>query len=366
MADFALYLHIPFCKRKCAYCDFSSYAHCENQMDAYLRALHAEIRTQGARFSPRRRATSVFLGGGTPSLLPGSAVQALMDELRAAFSFAPDAEITMEANPGTLTAENLRAYRAAGVNRLSLGVQSFSGRLLKRVGRIHTALEAEQAVRMARAAGFDNLNLDLMYGLPGQSEADFAQTVEQAISLNVEHLSLYSLILEEGTPLYDEVQRGACSLPDEETVLSMQHRAQSRLADAGYARYEISNYARAGRECRHNLLYWRRGEYLGLGCAAHSLMEETRFANTPSLEEYLAGTRAIEVERLGPEDRFEEQIMLGLRTREGIDERLLSGRQKALERLMLAQLVQREAGRVRVTQKGADLLNAVILALVED
>lgn len=366
MADFALYLHIPFCRKKCAYCDFASYAQCEDQLDAYLCALHTEILAQAARYSAGRTVTSIFFGGGTPSLLPGDAMRQLMDALRAAFSLAPEAEVTMEANPGTLTGENLTAYRAAGVNRLSLGVQSFSDRLLRRVGRIHTAREAEEAVRLARRAGFDNLSLDLMYGLPDQTEDDFAQSVERAIALEVEHLSLYSLILEEGTPLHAQAQRGECRFPEEEAVLSMQHRAQERLAQAGYARYEISNYARPGRECRHNLLYWRRGEYLGLGCAAHSLMEETRFCNTDSLEEYLAGRRADEVEPLGPEDRFEEQVMLGLRTREGVPEALFSGRSAPLNRLLEAALLTREKGRIRATQRGADLLNAVILALLED
>ena len=364
MADFALYLHVPFCRSKCAYCDFSSWAGREAQMEPYLRALHAEIRTQGARFAPGRVVSSVFFGGGTPSLLPGDAARGLMDSIRAAFCVSPEAEVTMEGNPGTLTEENLCAYRAAGVNRLSLGVQSFSDELLRRVGRIHTARQAADAVRLARSAGFENLNLDLMYGLPGQTEEDFVRSVEQAIDLNPGHLSLYALILEPGTPLWRRVQAGECALPDDERVLAMQHDAQARLERAGYRRYEISNYALPGRECRHNLLYWRRGEYLGLGCAAHSLMEETRFANPDSLEEYLAGKRADEEERLSAADQFEEQVMLGLRTRDGLPLPLLQGREQALERLVRGGFLEVRAGRVCATQQGADLLNAVILELV--
>lgn len=363
MAEFALYLHIPFCRKKCAYCDFASWAGREAVIEPYLRALHGEIRAQGERWAAGRTVTSVFFGGGTPSLLSGDQTRALLDELRAAFVFSPEAEITMEGNPGTLTEENLRACRAAGVNRLSLGVQSFSDALLRRVGRIHTARQAEEAVAMARRAGFDNLNLDLMYGLPGQSEDDFARSVARAVELGAEHLSLYSLILEEGTPLFRAVQAGECALPDEETVLSMQHGAEAYLARAGYRRYEISNYARSGRECRHNLLYWRRGEYLGLGCAAHSLMEETRFANTGSLDDYLAGGRAGDAEPVSAEERYEEQVMLGLRTCEGVPETLLSGRERSVARLIEGGFLVREGGRLHATQRGADLLNALILEL---
>lgn len=363
MADFALYLHVPFCRRKCAYCDFASWAGREEAIEPYLRALRGEIRAQGERWAAGRTVTSVFFGGGTPSLLSGGQVQALLDELRAAFAFSPDAEITLEGNPGTLTRENLRAYRQAGVNRLSLGVQSFSDALLARVGRIHTAKQAEEAVSLARETGFDNLNLDLMYGLPGQTEEDFSQSVRRAAQLGVEHLSLYSLILEEGTPLFRAVQAGECALPDDETTLAMQHAAEAFLSQAGYTRYEISNYAKEGRECRHNLLYWSRGEYLGLGCAAHSLMEETRFSNPERLDEYLAGARAASIERLTPSDRYEEQVMLGLRTREGVPESLFTGREPVVARLIDGGFLARENGRVHATQTGADLLNALILEL---
>ena len=363
-APLSIYLHIPFCRRKCAYCDFASRGGQEARIPAYVQALTEELRAQARLYAEGRIVRTVFFGGGTPSLLAGAQMRALLKALRDCFDVDPDAEISMEANPGTVTEESLAAYRAAGVNRLSLGVQSFSDRLLASIGRIHTAREAERAVAMARGAGFDNLNLDLMYGLPGQSPADFAESVNAALSLSPEHLSLYSLIVEEDTPMHGRVARGEAVLPGEEDVLAMQHGAQAALKARGYERYEVSNYALPGRQCRHNLVYWRRGEYLGLGCAAHSLMEDVRFSNTEDLDAYLAGERTAERTPLTEEDAREETVMLGLRTREGIPRGALSGREAALARLTAAGLMEEAPpGRVRATDRGMDVLNALILEL---
>ena len=220
METISLYIHIPLCVKKCAYCDFASFEGRMPQRERYVQAVCREIRAQAAFFG-RRRVQTVFMGGGTPTLLTGVHVQTIMDTVRECFDLFEDAEISMEGNPGTLTMENLEAYKKAGVNRLSLGVQSLEDDLLAGIGRIHTAAQAQEAVRMAREAGFDNLNLDLMYGLPGQSAAQWEETLKKAIALSPEHLSCYSLILEEGTPLYDSVQAGtSAALPDDDGTQS--------------------------------------------------------------------------------------------------------------------------------------------------
>lgn len=371
MKPLSLYLHIPFCVRKCAYCDFPSYAGQEKFIDVYVRELCKEITCASHRY-PSRTVQTIFFGGGTPSLLSGEQMSTLMNAIRNSFDIAPDAEISMEANPGTLTLEHLISYRQSGVNRLSIGVQTMNDRLLRIIGRIHTRAEAIEAVHMARKAGFKNINLDLMYGLPHQTITDFEETLRDALSLNVEHLSMYSLIIEEGTPLCAQVESGKMTVPDDEATLVMQHAAARMLETHGLYRYEISNYAERGFECRHNLVYWHRGEYLGLGCAAHSLMEEQRFSNTSSLKEYLSGTREVERDALDFSDVLEETVMLNLRTAEGmrLDEyRMLCGvsfpeKKRILERLTKEGMAVIQNDRLSLTERGMDVLNAVIEALV--
>ncbi len=371
MKPLSLYLHIPFCVRKCAYCDFPSYPNQSHHLPEYVDALIREIRTAARRY-PDRLVKTIFFGGGTPSLLSGEQMQLLMNAVRACFTVSEDAEISMEANPGTLTLENLIEYRKAGINRLSIGVQTLSDRLLRTVGRIHTRSDAIEAVHLARSAGFKNINLDLMYGLPDQSEEDFAETIRDALKLDVEHLSMYSLIIEEGTPLCAWVESGKLTVPDDEMTLSMQHAAAEILSRHGMHRYEISNYAKKGFECRHNLVYWQRGEYLGLGCAAHSLMEECRFSNTPDLKEYLSGVREVDRQPLDFNDVLEETVMLSLRTSEGMhmDEyRMLCGvdypaKKRVIDRLIAENMAKLENNRLSLTERGMDVLNAVIEALV--
>ena len=287
--------------------------------------------------------------------------------------FADDAEVTIEGNPGTLAPEKLAAYRAAGVNRLSLGAQSFDDGLLKSLGRIHTAAQIGEAVAMARAAGFDNISLDLMYALPGQTMKQWRETLESAVALGVEHLSAYSLIVEPGTPMAGRVDRGEARLPDDDAVNAMQRLAVKRLAAAGYARYEISNYARPGRECRHNLVYWDRGEYLGLGCAAHSLVDGRRFANPAALDAYLSGVRRTGDTRLTRRDAMEETVMLSTRTVRGLDlsawrsafgEDFAAGREAALRRLSDAGFIGIEGGFLRLTGRGMEVQDAVVLELL--
>ena len=369
----SLYIHIPLCVKKCAYCDFASFSGRMAQRERYVQAVCREIRAQAAFFGPRRVGT-VFLGGGTPTLLTGAQVQEILDTVRACFELLGDAEITMEANPGTLTVEKLKSCRAAGVNRLSLGAQAMDDRLLRGLGRIHAVEDVTAAVEMARHAGFDNLNLDLMYALPGQSMDDWMRTLDAAVELAPEHLSAYSLIVEEGTPLADRVARGMLTVPDDEAAVDMQRMAVDRLAEAGFARYEISNFAQLGRECRHNIVYWQRGDYLGVGCAAHSLMDGERFENPRGLEEYLSGARRMNAVRLTREDAMEETLMLSTRMCRGMDlnayrrefgEDFRTGRERKLAALARMGLLVCEDGFLRLTQRGMEVQNALVVELLD-
>ncbi len=361
MKRISLYIHIPFCARKCAYCDFTSFPDKTDRIPDYLHRLEREMDEAISRFG-NLAVDTLFIGGGTPSLLGGGDMARLMDAAAKRFSIAPDAEITCEANPGTLDLEKLRAYKSAGINRLSIGVQAFDDRLLKALGRIHTRDEAIRAVLMARDAGLDNLSVDLMYALPFQTLEDWRDTLKTAVGLPVRHISCYSLIVEDGTPMKALVDAKKAVLPDEETAVCMQHAAAAFLKDYGFERYEISNYAQSGYESRHNMVYWTRGDYLGLGCAAHSLMNGARFSNTASLEDYLAGGAGDPPEALTGRDVYEERVMLGLRTKYGVPAEILP--KKALDRLTRGGLMAVENGRARVTQAGSDVLNAVILELI--
>lgn len=378
MEPISIYIHIPFCVRKCAYCDFTSFPGRGAQMEAYLSAVCREMRAQAAFFG-RRPVRTVFLGGGTPTLMSGDQTQQLLDELRACFDVAPDAEITMEGNPGTVTAQSLAAYRAAGVNRLSLGVQSLDDGLLCAIGRIHTAAQAREAVLLARAAGFDNLNLDLMLGLPGQSVEQWERTLAEAIALAPEHLSCYSLIVEEGTPLSAQLERGACApLPDEDALCRMDEITAQMTAQAGFARYEVSNYARPGRECRHNIVYWACEPYLGLGCAAHSDMDGRRFYNPSDWAGYLHMAEGGRAERAQEgentrQDRMFERMMMGLRMVRGVDCARFARDfgappeevwKEALGRNLRVGLMVREGDFLRLTERGMQVMNSVLVELL--
>ncbi|MBP2017382.1 oxygen-independent coproporphyrinogen-3 oxidase [Symbiobacterium terraclitae] len=271
-----LYVHIPYCQHKCGYCDFNSHAGSDREEQArYVDALLAEMDLWAARPElAGEQVATVFVGGGTPTLLEGTQLARVLTAIRRRFHLAPDAEVTVEANPGTvdLEGEKLHLARAAGATRISFGAQARQAHLLRRLGRIHTAADVEEAVAAARRAGFGNINLDLMYGLPGQTAGDFRDTVEWALSLGPTHISAYSLIVEEGTPFHREWQAGRLNLPPEEAEEEMFRAGKARLEAAGFAQYEVSNYARPGFRCRHNLIYWRNEHYLGLGCGAHSFL----------------------------------------------------------------------------------------------
>jgi oxygen-independent coproporphyrinogen III oxidase len=286
----SLYLHIPFCHAKCHYCDFNSYAGMLGLREAYVEALRREIILAGERArlddGTPRRCRTIFFGGGTPSLLGADQVRMLLDTTAEAFRLDADAEITLEANPGTLEYGHLGELRAVGVNRLSMGAQSFDAGLLKWMGRIHTPEEIEIAFAAAREAGFTSVNLDFIFGLPDQSMAQWEATLDRAIGLRPEHLSLYSLIVEEGTPLFTWVNQGKVIPADDDLAADMYELAIAKLGQAGYGQYEISNWSLPGHECQHNLTYWHNLPYIGLGAGAHSFFDGHRFAESRPIREY--------------------------------------------------------------------------------
>lgn len=317
-----VYIHIPFCRHKCAYCDFPSYEQLELWYDRYVDALRREIAGQGILF-PEAVVDTIYVGGGTPTVLPEKLLTGVIREVCDQFRLAADAEITVEANPGTVTGEMMAALRTAGINRISFGVQSFDDRLLARMGRIHSASQGIEAVWQARQAGIDNISIDLMVDLPGQSVADWEYSLKTAVSLGVNHISAYGLKVEEGTPFAEQFAAGLLSLPDDDEQAAMYDLTNIYLAAQGYERYEISNYARPGYQCRHNLKYWRFEPYLGIGAAAHSFISGERIANTCNVERYvkniMQGISAVENrECLDDKIAMAEYCFLHLRMSEGI------------------------------------------------
>ncbi len=297
MKSISIYIHIPFCVKKCQYCDFLSAPADSRAQEVYLRALKQEISEQAARYREYEVQT-VFIGGGTPTAVPYEKLCGILETVFSCYRVNPQAEISMEANPGTVTKEALLAYRKAGINRLSIGLQSPNDGELKLLGRIHTYRDFLQTYRWAQEAGFININLDVMSALPGQSVENYRKTLETVLSLKPQHISAYSLIVEEGTPFYEKYGQESeklratgekqPDLPSEEEEREMYALTEKLLAAAGYHRYEISNYALPGRECRHNLVYWKRGSYVGFGLGAASMVENVRFENTREMQEYLA------------------------------------------------------------------------------
>jgi len=315
-----LYLHIPFCAAICNYCNFNRGLFEAALKERYVAALLTEI----ARAADGTPADTIYFGGGTPSLLEPSEVGALVDACARAWKIAPDAEITLEANPETVTPARLAGFRTAGVNRLSFGVQSFRDEELGRLSRLHSASRAIEAFRAARAAGFDNISLDLMMWLPQQSVADWLVSVDGLIALEPDHASLYLLEIYPNAPLRDAMARGRWSVAPDDDAAEMYLSGLDRIDSAGYVQYEISNVARPGRQSRHNLKYWTDGEWLGLGCGAHSTRGRVRWRNLSSTEEYISavnGGRSISVDHrtLSPEERVEEALFTALRLSAGID-----------------------------------------------
>ncbi len=372
-----IYIHYPFCVRKCAYCDFLSAPGDDPARKAYLSALIREIKEA----EPVLRdvaVRSVFVGGGTPSLMEPEDFIRLSEALHdAALDWEPGAEWTIEANPGTVTPEKACCWKAQGVNRVSMGMQAAQDGLLQRIGRIHTMEDVRKSFRILRDAGFDNLSLDLMMGLPGQSREDWQETLREALALGPEHLSCYSLIVEEGTPLMGWIESGRMTLPDEDTERSMYDDTLKILAEAGFTQYEISNFARPGWESRHNLSYWDLSEYLGLGLGASSYINGKRIKNTADLLSYTEAEHPEELaeveETLTREDMMSEWMFLGLRKTAGVsDTDFAAGFGRSftevypdqIRQLVSCGLLEQEGGRLRLTRRGLDLANIVFEAFV--
>lgn len=375
-----LYIHIPFCVKKCDYCDFLSFAADEQTQKSYVAALQKELAFYGAKYKDRR-ITTIFIGGGTPSWLKEDYMQAIMETVYHYFSVEQDAEITIECNPGTITEHKFEVYRRIGINRLSIGLQSVHNEELKILGRIHTFEQFLKTYDMARKHGFSNINIDLMSSLPGQTPEIFCDSLYQVLKLKPEHISVYSLIIEKGTPFYelyrfDAVRQAAGmqteSLPTEEEEYQTTKMTQHILKEAGYHWYEVSNFAKPGYECRHNIGYWKRVDYLGVGLGASSLIGNVRYSNTRDLYTYLsvpADSLHETAAQITRNEQMEEFMFLGLRMRDGFyrDEftqafgipiEAVYG--DALNHLQQEELLLKREGRIYLTDKGMDLNNYVV------
>jgi oxygen-independent coproporphyrinogen-3 oxidase len=369
-----LYIHVPFCSAICNYCNFNRGLFDAALKAQYVRALREEIR----RASDGAPADTIYFGGGTPSLLEPIEIRGLIEACRGAFALDPDAEITLEANPETVSAERLDGFRAAGVNRLSYGVQSFRDEELVRLSRLHSAARARDAFALARAAGFDNISLDLMMWLPQQSVADWLESVDALIALGPEHASLYLLEIYPNAPLRDEMARGRWSVAPDEDAAEMYLEAMARLDAAGYEQYEISNVARPGRESRHNMKYWTDQEWLGFGCGAHSTRGGVRWKNVSSTEDYIgavaSGTPLItEERRLAADERLEEALFMELRLAKGIDVQRMLNRYgvdlwarfgRDLQLFLEQGLLVYDGARLRLSRRGMLLANEVMTVFV--
>lgn len=358
MKPLEIYIHIPFCIRKCKYCDFLSAPSTEEERQNYVKSLCQHIRSY-TELAEAYHVVSVFVGGGTPSLLTGTQMQAIFDALFRTFHMDGNPEVSVEVNPGTVAKEKLKSYAKAGINRISIGLQSTDNQELRILGRIHTYEDFLYTYRLAREEGFRNINVDLMSAIPHQTNAGWVETLRKVAELNPEHISAYSLMIEEGTPFYERYKAGkyAEELPDEETERAMYHSTAQVLREYGYYRYEISNYAKPGYACRHNLGYWNRTEYLGIGTGAASLIDNRRWVEgeTPKL--------------LTVQNQMEEFMFLGLRKMEGVliksfeqafHCRLSQVYGKVLADMKAKGLIEEADGYIRLTKRGIDLSNYVM------
>lgn len=380
--NLGIYIHIPFCIRKCAYCDFLSFASEENTRKGYIQSLIAEIRQW--EDVERWHITSIFIGGGTPSVLKKEETAGILEAVYNKFQVDDDAEITTEANPGTLTKDKLYAYREQGINRLSLGLQSVHDQELKLLGRIHTYEDFLKGFHMAREAGFSNINVDLMSALPGQTVDSWRESLTQILRLKAEHVSAYSLIIEEGTLFFEKYAEDArlrdlgedCRiLPTEEDERSMYYETRRLTGEYGLEQYEISNYAKPGYECRHNQAYWLRQDYLGFGLGASSLIDNVRFRNTADLKQYSQGIfEKEEREVLSVQEQMEETMFLGLRMKDGVSMEAFEKvfhtpfstvYGKTVLDLKNEGLVQTEDERLFLTEKGFDLSNYTLAQFLQ-
>ena len=373
-----LYLHMPFCVRKCAYCDFLSFPSGAKTQRMYAKRLMEDIGVMGKRYGEIPVET-IFIGGGTPSVPDSGLIVEIMEHVRHAFHVADGAEISMEANPGTVTREKLTDYRKAGINRLSFGLQSANDRELKLLGRIHTWAEFLESFTLARECGFANLNIDLMSALPGQTCESWKETLSRVTDLDPEHISAYSLIIEEGTPFGERYgsEEGRKLLPDEDSEREMYHETKRFLKDCGYERYEISNYAKPGRECRHNIGYWTGVPYLGLGLGASSYLDGCRFTVNPDMKQYLEEKPGMftDIEKLTKKDMEEEFFYVGLRMTAGVSlsefERRFGISAKEVYPGLMETFVKEKAAhfegdRFVLTDYGLDVSNYIMAQFLQD
>lgn len=373
-----LYLHMPFCVRKCAYCDFLSFPTDQETQNLYTRRLREDIDAMGKKYGDIPVDT-IFIGGGTPSVPDSALIVGIMEHVRKAFHVAEGAEISMEANPGTVTREKLTDYRRAGINRLSFGLQSANDRELKLLGRIHTWAEFLESFHLARECGFTNINIDLMSALPGQTRESWKDTLKRVTDLNPEHISAYSLIIEDGTPFGEKYgsEEGRKLLPDEDSEREMYHETKRFLRDCGYERYEISNYAKPGRACRHNIGYWTGLPYLGLGLGASSYMDGCRFAVNSDMKQYLEEKPGMftDVEKLTKKDMEEEFFYVGLRMTAGVSlpefERRFGVSAKDVYPGLMEMFVEEKAAvfqgdRFVLTDYGLDVSNYIMARFLQD
>lgn len=371
--DLGLYLHVPFCMKKCKYCDFLSWAGSEEEQETYVQGLLKEIESY-REFAKGYKVSTVFLGGGTPSILSGEQIERILGAVSDVFMMDKHAEITLETNPGTVTEEKLRSYKKAGINRLSIGLQSVKNENLKLLGRIHTYEEFLQSYELARQEGFKNISVDLISSLPGQTLEFWKEELQEIVRLNPEHVSVYQLILEEGTPFYETYADHPELLPDEEVSREIYLSTGRILSEAGYEQYEISNYAKPGQESRHNLKYWDRADYLGLGLGAASMVRNIRMTNTRDLKTYLGHcsqpkTMREDVQFLEEPRQMEEFMFLGLRKTRGVSRKefhRVFGRdmdmvyEKTLAKCLENGMLKEHKDRVFLSEEGVLVSNLVL------
>ena len=382
MDELMIYIHIPFCVKKCNYCDFLSFAMGHDAIEAYCKRLKEEIREESEAFFGKV-VTSVFIGGGTPSILTKEQIASVLQTLKESYQLSKDCEVTMECNPGTLDEEKLLWMRKAGINRLSIGLQSAHSKELELLGRIHSFEDFQESFRLARKAGFDNINVDVMFALPKQTLESYLDSLKKVCELRPEHISAYSLIIEEGTPfkeLYKEDQRciekglNPAVLPDEDAERRMYEQTEQFLSQFGYHRYEISNYSLDGQECRHNKGYWTRKDYLGLGLGASSLIHNQRWKQTKSMENYLEQSQR-DIQVLSLQEQMEEFVFLGLRLMDGISYQdfeqafhvdFKSVYETVLEKNRKDYFLLEDKDRLRLTKKGIDMSNYILAEFLLD